>query len=113
MIDRQRELIMLSRAAREAVRAYGAAEWQYLEDGGESFAIPEGTVTVVRAQRTTVDLKTLANLISGSLFRTVTVRKLDLSRWRTQVSAGKIPPDIRDKVESTTFDKPYLRVTLR
>lgn len=118
-------LVVLATAAVQAREAKKAAEAAYaaieedlvmafIDAGATTLTLADGTKVTAEGMdevRRTINLTTLADLVSATTFDKVTERKISLKAFDAARLAGDITIDVEAQVTTTKAVKPSLRIT--
>ena len=107
-------------AKKEADAAFKRAEAAALEamiaDGTTTVELPDETlVTVVRAERVSVDVEALAAVLPAAVLEKITtvVRVIDKEALAEAIKTGLVAPSAVEAATSTSEAAPALRITAR
>lgn len=105
--------IQAKEALEQAEKAKAQAEAILKEayaKAGVDFTIVDGVkVAVIEAVRESYDAETLAEMVSGALYKLVTKPTVDSKKFRSAVDLGKIKPEV---AEAVTKQTPYTSVRI-
>lgn len=105
--------IQAKEALEQAEKAKAQAEALLKEayaKAGVDFTIVDGVkVAVIEAVRESYDAETLAEMVSGALYKLVTKPTVDSKKFRSAVDLGKIKPEV---AEAVTKQTPYTSVRI-